>query len=65
MYIHMCDDNGAICMMIRHLYASICIYMMILQILSQCILKYMEILYCLVYVYAWQYSFLRNVLPRY
>ena len=51
--------------MIRHLYASICIYMMIIQILSQCILKYMEILYRLVYVYAWQYSFLRIVLPGY
>ena len=24
MYIHMRDDNGAICTMIRHLYASIC-----------------------------------------
>ena len=40
MYIQMHDDNQAICMMITHLYASICIYMMILQLLSPYIYIY-------------------------
>ena len=39
MYKHMHDDNWEICMMIMHLYASICIDMMILQVLLLYILK--------------------------